>query len=132
MYIWTDCDREGEHIGSEIKDVAIKAKPNLEVKRAKFSNIERACVVLVAVGYELLLIWSSHIIHAAKHPIELDQRQANAVAARIELDLRIGASFTRMQTFALKPLIATIQELKVISYGTQKYCVSGKINLTNA
>ena len=46
LYIWTDCDREGEHIGSEIRDVAVKAKSNLEVKRAKFSNIEKACVTI--------------------------------------------------------------------------------------
>lgn len=42
LYIWTDCDREGEHIGSEIRTVAMKGKSNIEVKRAKFSNIEKA------------------------------------------------------------------------------------------
>lgn len=42
LYIWTDCDREGEHIGSEIRGVALRANARLEVKRAKFSNIERA------------------------------------------------------------------------------------------
>jgi DNA topoisomerase-3 len=44
LYIWTDCDREGEHIGSEIRDVALAANSRLEVKRAHFSNIERAFV----------------------------------------------------------------------------------------
>jgi DNA topoisomerase III len=42
LYIWTDCDREGEHIGSEIRSIALKVNPRLEVKRAKFSNIERS------------------------------------------------------------------------------------------
>ena len=44
LFIWTDCDREGEHIGTEIRDIALKANPRLEVLRARFSNIERAYV----------------------------------------------------------------------------------------
>lgn len=42
LFIWTDCDREGEHIGGEVRDAAFKGNSRLEVKRAKFSNIERA------------------------------------------------------------------------------------------
>ena len=42
LFIWTDCDREGEHIGGEIRDLAISVNRNIEVKRAHFSNIERA------------------------------------------------------------------------------------------
>ena len=42
LFIWTDCDREGEHIGTEIRDIALKANPNMQVWRARFSNIERA------------------------------------------------------------------------------------------
>jgi len=42
LFIWTDCDREGEHIGSEIRQAARKGKPSIETKRAHFSNIERA------------------------------------------------------------------------------------------
>jgi DNA topoisomerase-3 len=42
LFIWTDCDREGEHIGTEIRDIALKANPNMQVYRARFSNIERA------------------------------------------------------------------------------------------
>lgn len=98
LFIWTDCDREGEYIGTEVRDIAMKSNPNLEVKRAKFSNIERA-----------------HIIQAAMRPVNLDERQAQAVAARIELDLRIGAAFTRWQTFALQGIQGL--EDKVISYG---------------
>lgn len=41
LFIWTDCDREGEHIGTEIRDIARKANPRIEVYRARFSNIER-------------------------------------------------------------------------------------------
>jgi DNA topoisomerase-3 len=42
LFIWTDCDLEGEHIGSEVRDAALKGNKRLEVKRARFSNIERA------------------------------------------------------------------------------------------
>jgi DNA topoisomerase III len=42
LVIWTDCDREGEHIGGEIRDVARKGKAGIVVRRARFSNIERA------------------------------------------------------------------------------------------
>ena len=46
MFIWTDCDREGEHIGGEIRAEALKQNPSLQILRARFSNIEKACVVL--------------------------------------------------------------------------------------
>jgi len=42
LYIWTDCDREGEHIGGEIRDLAVESNARIQVMRAKFSNIERA------------------------------------------------------------------------------------------
>ena len=44
LVIWTDCDREGEHIGHEIVEAARVGNANLQVKRARFSNVERAYV----------------------------------------------------------------------------------------
>lgn len=79
-------------------DLARKTNPNIEVRRARFSNIERA-----------------HIIRAAQHPVELDARQAAAVSARIELDLRIGAAFTRWQTMLLQSVSGLSEQL--LSYG---------------
>ncbi|KAF2676149.1 DNA topoisomerase 3-beta [Lentithecium fluviatile CBS 122367] len=110
LFIWTDCDREGEHIGTEIREIALKANPNMQVWRARFSNIERA-----------------HIIQAAGNPIQLDDAQANAVAARIELDLRLGAAFTRMQTLALQSMIPQRgdEQKKVISYGSCQFPTLG-------
>ncbi|RPA99810.1 prokaryotic type I DNA topoisomerase [Choiromyces venosus 120613-1] len=106
LYIWTDCDREGEYIGTEVMDLAKKTNPRIEVKRAKFSNIERA-----------------HILHAAQNPGELDECQASAVRARIELDLRIGAAFTRWQTM----LLQTVRGLdeQVVSYGSCQFPTLG-------
>lgn len=37
--IWTDCDREGEYIGSEIASVVQSVNRNVIVQRARFSAI---------------------------------------------------------------------------------------------
>ncbi|KAH9873241.1 hypothetical protein J1614_005639 [Plenodomus biglobosus] len=110
LFIWTDCDREGEHIGTEIRDIALKVKPNMQVWRARFSNIERA-----------------HVIQASQNPIRLDEAQAQAVAARMELDLRLGAAFTRMQTLALQNMVPQQGEErgKLISYGSCQFPTLG-------
>ncbi|KAF3386192.1 DNA topoisomerase 3 [Penicillium rolfsii] len=107
LFIWTDCDREGEHIGSEVRNQAKAGNARIEVKRAKFSNTERA-----------------HVLQAAREPVELDEYQANAVAARIELDLRIGAAFTRLQTLQLQSVSAVLKE-KIISYGSCQFPTLG-------
>jgi DNA topoisomerase-3 len=39
LMIWTDCDREGEHIGSEVVAACRKVNRNIVVKRARFSAI---------------------------------------------------------------------------------------------
>ncbi|KAI9732252.1 MAG: DNA topoisomerase [Claussenomyces sp. TS43310] len=107
LFIWTDCDREGEHIGGEVRSAALKGNSRLEVKRAKFSNIERA-----------------HVIQAAKRAVNLDDRQVNAVAARIELDLRIGFAFSRLQCNNLKPLGGALRDA-MISYGSCQFPTLG-------
>lgn len=113
LYIWTDCDREGEHIGTEIREVACKVNPRLrqagKTVRARFSNIE-----------------ALHIVNAARHPVPLDEAQANAVASRIELDLRIGACFTRNLTLNVQPFIqARGMECPLISYGSCQFPTLG-------
>ncbi|KAK8035971.1 DNA topoisomerase [Apiospora marii] len=107
LCIWTDCDREGEHIGHEIREAARKGNAALTVKRARFSNIERA-----------------HILQAARHLIMLDDKQVNAVAARIELDLRIGYALTRFLSNNLKSLGGPLANL-VISYGSCQFPTLG-------
>ncbi|KAI6091867.1 prokaryotic type I DNA topoisomerase [Hypoxylon rubiginosum] len=107
LCIWTDCDREGEHIGYEICEVAKKGNRTLDIKRAKFSNIERA-----------------HIMNASRTLITLDQKQVNAVASRIELDLRIGYAFTRFITNNLRALGGPLANLTV-SYGSCQFPTLG-------
>ncbi|KAL7920535.1 DNA topoisomerase [Trichoderma austrokoningii] len=107
LVIWTDCDREGEHIGQEIVDAAKVGNAAIQVKRARFSNVERA-----------------HVLTAARRLVELDEKQVNAVSARIELDLRIGYAFTRFLTNNLKPLGGPLAEL-VLSYGSCQFPTLG-------
>ena len=66
----------------------------------------------------------SHVVHAAHSPVELDERQVSAVAARIELDLRIGSSFTRLQSLQLQRLSPDLED-KVISYGSCQFPTLG-------
>ncbi|KAI1659547.1 prokaryotic type I DNA topoisomerase [Daldinia decipiens] len=107
LCIWTDCDREGEHIGYEICEAARKGNRTLDIKRAKFSNIERA-----------------HILNAAQNLIDLDHKQVNAVSSRIELDLRIGYAFTRFLTTNLRTLGGPFKDL-VLSYGSCQFPTLG-------
>jgi DNA topoisomerase-3 len=90
LLIWTDCDREGEHIGSEIVAVCKKSNSNIRVLRAKFSSVSERDVKN-AIKFSNL--------------VPLDFLQAKAVEARIELDLRIGAAFTRFQTLSLRDFL---------------------------
>ncbi|KAL9127261.1 MAG: hypothetical protein Q9217_003820 [Psora testacea] len=115
LFIWTDCDREGESIGDEIRKVAREGNRDIEVKRARFSNTERA-----------------HIIRAAQQPINLDYRQVSAVAARRELDLRLGAAFTRFTSLTLQALGPPLAKSgpdddanKTISYGSCQFPTLG-------
>lgn len=57
-----------------------------------------------------------HVIQAARRPFNLDDCQVNAVEARIELDLRIGYAFTRLQTMSLQALGGPLAD-KMLSYG---------------
>ncbi|KAI1634127.1 DNA topoisomerase [Biscogniauxia mediterranea] len=107
LCIWTDCDREGEHIGFEICEAAKKGNRTLDIKRAKFSNIERA-----------------HILNASRNLINLDHKQVNAVASRIELDLRIGYAFTRFLTTNLRTLGGPFEKL-ILSYGSCQFPTLG-------
>lgn len=124
LMIWTDCDREGENIGSEIATVCRKANPNIRVQRARFSALIAKSVPLLLHVQLVLMLETSQIHHAMQNPVELDMNQAHSVDARTILDLRLGAAFTRMQTLALQqsfPELSQEQRKSVISYGECSY-----------
>ncbi|GAA96385.1 uncharacterized protein L969DRAFT_89097 [Mixia osmundae IAM 14324] len=107
LMIWTDCDREGEHIGWEVQNVCLKVNPRLVVLRARFSAII-----------------ANQIHQACQHAVALDERQASAVEARIMLDLRVGAALTRLQTFNFQAAFPELQG-SVISYGPCQFPALG-------
>lgn len=64
-----------------------------------------------------LLTSQRHILNAAKNLRDLDERQVDAVSARIDLDLRTGYAFTRFLTNSLRAMGGPLQQA-TISYGT--------------
>ncbi|KAI9205081.1 DNA topoisomerase [Polychytrium aggregatum] len=101
VVIWTDCDLEGENIGAEIAMICCESNPRIQVKRARFSVVQPR---------EIREAWGNLTI--------LDPNQVDAVDARQELDLRIGAVFTRFQTLLLRPRFEELNEKSdPISYG---------------
>lgn len=85
-----------------------QVNPNIIVKRARFSVVQ---------DKEIKTAWNQLV--------ELDYQQAAAVDARSELDLRIGACFTRFQTLSLKDKFPSLKDVKVISYGSCQFPTLG-------
>ncbi|MCP9257464.1 DNA topoisomerase [Dirofilaria immitis] len=111
LVIWTDCDREGEAIGAEVVTVCTQVNRNLDVYRARFSEITNTAVN-----------------RALNNLVRLDQRLVDAVECRSELDLRIGAAFTRLQTLHLRNNFANIfRDKSVVSYGSCQFPTLGFI-----
>ncbi|CAI2732105.1 unnamed protein product [Schistosoma spindalis] len=108
LIIWTDCDREGENIGVEVIDVCKEVKPNIEVLRARFSEITPAAV--------------HRAVNGLTNP---DYNASTAVDARQELDLRIGAAFTRFQTLRLRRVFPQALSDQLISYGSCQFPTLG-------
>ncbi|RSH92151.1 DNA topoisomerase [Saitozyma podzolica] len=115
LMIWTDCDREGEHIGSEVVMACRKANARIAVKRARFSAIIAALASLKL---------GSQIHQACRQANDLDMRLADAVETRIALDLRIGAAFTRLTTLSLQNRVPELAQ-QVVSYGPCQFPTLG-------
>lgn len=85
LIIMCDNDREGENIGVQIVQIALRISPTLQVKRMRFS----------AVTPEQ--IWTAY-----RNLDELNLALSNASEARQEIDLRLGSSFTRKATLSVQ------------------------------
>ncbi|KAI5167042.1 DNA topoisomerase III [Nematocida sp. AWRm78] len=96
LIIWTDCDREGENIGMQVANL-VRDRIR-EVKRARFSGLSK---------YD--------VMHAVENLCRLNTYESKAVESRIEIDLRIGAALTRLQTLQLQSIL---DNKSVISYGS--------------
>ncbi|CAD8174816.1 unnamed protein product [Paramecium octaurelia] len=97
LILWLDCDREGENIAFEVMEVCREANPNIQVNRAHFSAVTYVDV--------------RRALDTLKYP---DENLSNSVIARQEIDLRIGASFTRFQTLLLQK---QFNLSSIVSYG---------------
>lgn len=107
LIIWTDCDREGEHIGSEIVEICRAVNPRLDIYRARYSAVTQ-----------------SELRRSMANLQRLDLKQVAAVEARTELDLRSGAIFTRYQTLRLQREFPSINK-EIISYGPCQFPTLG-------
>nr|CCA26226.1 DNA topoisomerase putative [Albugo laibachii Nc14] len=109
LVLWLDCDREGENIAFEVKSICENVNSRLNIFRAKFSAL---------------------IPHDIKNAVQnlgmLNQNLSLACDARSEIDLRIGAAFTRFQTMRLQQKFPGIQKDRgVISYGPCQFPTLG-------
>lgn len=109
LALWLDCDREGENIAYEVMYVVDKATklPSSSIKRAQFS----------ALTFEDLNF-------AAQNLREPDQKLSDAVEARQELDLRLGAAFTRFQTEQFQRTVPQLDQI-LLSYGPCQFPTLG-------
>lgn len=109
LILWLDCDREGENIAYEVKSICERSNAKMRVFRARFS-------ALIPLD----------ISHAVQNLSEPNEKLSLAVDARSEIDLRIGAAFTRFQTMRIHSRFPALkQESGVISYGPCQFPTLG-------
>lgn len=106
LVLWLDCDREGENIGFEVLQVAQGVKSRFTTKRAHFSALTERDI--------------RRAMETLRDP---DSRLSEAVEARQETDLRIGAAFTRFQTLRLRERLPEVSG--VISFGPCQFPTLG-------
>ena len=105
LLLFLDGDLEGENIAYEVISVCLKANRSLDVYRARFSALI-----------------PRDIMRTMRNPERPNQNMSDAVDARQEIDLRIGAAFTRFQTLRLKAKFGIDH---VISYGPCQFPTLG-------
>lgn len=81
LWLWLDCDREGEAIAGEVAEIVQQKNPGIVLRRAVFNALT-----------------PQQIISAIGSLRNLDYNAIHAVTTRQELDLRLGCIFTRLLT----------------------------------
>jgi len=114
VILWLDCDREGENIAFEVLQECRAVKPRILALRARFSALSRADAE-----------------RALANLVEPNEYEAKAVDMRMELDLRLGAAFTRFNTLALQRagvgLPVDDKGKSIVSYGPCQFPTLGFI-----
>ena len=111
LILWLDCDREGEAISDEVRAVCLEGNPRLangRVYRAKFSTV-----------------LPQEIRRALRSLGRVNEHWVQAVQARSEHDLRVGAAFTRFQTLRLQKKFEGFSDRGVVSYGPCQFPTLG-------
>lgn len=99
LVLWLDCDKEGENICYEVINALQICDTPQTVYRAKFSAII-----------------SKDIKYAFENLTRPNKYEAQSVDARMELDLRIGCAFTRLQTKYFQGKYSDLDS-SLVSYG---------------
>ncbi len=106
VILWLDCDREGEAICDEVRTVCLQSGNQRlrgdRIYRAKFSTV-----------------LPQEIKRALRSLGRVNECFVQAVQARSEHDLRVGAAFTRFQTMRLQKKFEEFASgnMGVVSYG---------------
>ncbi|KHG06667.1 DNA topoisomerase 3 [Gossypium arboreum] len=140
LVLWLDCDREGENIAFEVIDVCRAVNRHLTIRRARFSalidrEIHHAMQNLIDPNP-----WFSDAVDARQARRKVlcstyvsdnysDMCMGDMILLTHEIDLRIGASFTRFQTMLLRDKFvidsATDDRNLVLSYGPCQFPTLG-------
>lgn len=114
VILWLDCDREGENIAFEVLAACREANRGIAAFRARFSALSRG-----------------DADRALTNLVEPNQHESKAVDMRMELDLRLGAAFTRFNTLALQRagvgLPVDDKGKSIVSYGPCQFPTLGFI-----
>jgi len=114
VILWLDCDREGENIAFEVLRACREANRGIVALRARFSALSRGD--------------ADRALAALMEP---NEHEAKAVDMRMELDLRLGAAFTRFNTLALQRagvgLPVDDKGKSIVSYGPCQFPTLGFI-----
>jgi DNA topoisomerase-3 len=104
LWLWLDCDREGEAIADEVRSIVTNTFRSIVVRRAKFTALTQ-----------------EQIFNAIRTLGPIDEAAVKAVKVRSELDLRFGAIFTRFQTLLIDNRALIRNGNGILSYGNCQF-----------